>query len=61
MPRFVQFLQLVIAVVVGFFVARDIVLNGIAIFNQHWVVIAVATTLLLELALLVIYKLIEDD
>ncbi|GLO61035.1 hypothetical protein MACH09_15430 [Vibrio sp. MACH09] len=61
MARFVQILQVIIAIVVGFYVARDLVLNGIAIFNQQWVVIAVVTTLLLELALFVIYKLIEDD
>ena len=61
MPRFVQVLQLIIAVVVGFFLAKDIILHGIGVFSQQWVIIAIATTLLLELALLVIYKLIEDD
>jgi hypothetical protein len=61
MPRFVQFLQLLILVVVGFFLVKDFLLNGIGVFEQLWVIIAVAVTLLLELALLVIYKLIEDD
>lgn len=61
MARFVQILQLIIAIVVGFFVVRDTVLHGIAIFNEQWVMISVITTLLLELSLFVIYKLIEDD
>ncbi|WP_413284535.1 hypothetical protein [Vibrio sp. MA40-2] len=61
MPRFVQFLQIVIAIIVGFFVARDLILHGIGVFSQQWVMISVVTTLLLELSLFVIYKLIEDD
>lgn len=60
MPRFIQVLQIIIAVIVGFFVVRDLILHGIAIFNQQWVMISIVTTLLLELSLLVIYKLIED-
>ncbi|MDB1123775.1 hypothetical protein [Vibrio algarum] len=61
MARFVQVLQLIIAVIVGFFVVKDLILHGIGIFNQQWVMISIATTLLLEIALFVIYKLIEDD
>ncbi|MDV7102830.1 hypothetical protein R3X26_00245 [Vibrio sp. TH_r3] len=61
MPRFVQFLQIVIAIIVGFFVVRDLILHGIGVFSQQWVMISVVTTLLLELSLFVIYKLIEDD
>ncbi len=61
MTRFVQLLQLVIVIVVGFFLIKDVVLHGIGVFNQQWVIISVAVTLLLELALFVIYKLIEDD
>ncbi len=61
MTRFVQLLQLFIVIVVGFFLIKDVVLHGIGVFNQQWVIISVAVTLLLELALFVIYKLIEDD
>lgn len=61
MARFVQILQVLIAIIVGFYVVRDVILNGIGLFNQQWVVISVVTTLLLELSLFVIYKLIEDD
>lgn len=61
MPRFIQILQLIIAVVVGFFIGYDIVLHGISIFNQKYVMITCALFVLLEIALFVIYKLIEDD
>lgn len=61
MVKFVKVLQIIIAIIVGLFVIRDLVLNGIGIFSQHWVIIGISTTLLLELALFVIYKLIEDD
>jgi hypothetical protein len=61
MPKFIQFLQIVIAVVVGAFLSYDLILNGIAIFSQKYVTLTVALTLMLELALFVIYKLIEDD
>jgi uncharacterized protein YacL len=61
MARFVQILQIIIAIVVGFFVVRDLILHGIAIFQQQWVMVSIVTTLLLELSLFVIYKLIEDD
>lgn len=61
MARFVQVLQLIIAIIVGFFVIKDMVLHGIGVFEQQWVIISIVTSLLLELALFVIYKLIEDD
>ncbi|MFC1235728.1 hypothetical protein L3V77_07285 [Vibrio sp. DW001] len=61
MARFVQVLQLIIAVIVGFFVVKDMILQGIGVFNQQWVMISIVTTLLLELALFVIYKLVEED
>lgn len=61
MPRFVQVLQLLIAIVIGFFLVRDTILHGIGIYSETWVIISVVSTLLLELALFVIYKLIEDD
>ena len=61
MTRFVQLLQLFIVIVVGFFLIKDVVLHGIGVLNQQWVIISVAVTLLLELALFVIYTLIEDD
>ncbi|BDU36939.1 conserved hypothetical protein [Vibrio nigripulchritudo SFn27] len=61
MPRFVKFLQILIAVVVGAIVGYDMILRGIAIFQETYVITTVVLTLLLELALFVIFKLIEDD
>ncbi|WP_260261852.1 hypothetical protein [Vibrio intestinalis] len=61
MPKFIQILQILIAAVVGFFVGYDLILHGISIFNQKYVVISCSLLLLLEIALFVIYKLIEDD
>lgn len=61
MARFVQILQLAVLIIVGFFLVKDFILSGIGIFEQLWVIIAVGLTLVLELALWVIFKLIEDD
>ncbi|MCG9599140.1 hypothetical protein L1D15_20845 [Vibrio sp. Isolate25] len=61
MPRFIQILQLVIAAVIGVFVGYDLILHGISIFDQKYVTITCALFVLLEIALFVIYKLIEDD
>jgi hypothetical protein len=46
---------------VGFFVGYDLILHGISIFNEKYVTMACVLTVLLEIALFVIYKLIEDD
>lgn len=61
MPRFIQILQIIIAVVVGAFVGYDLILHGISIFDEKYVTITCALAVLLEIALFVIYKLIEDD
>ncbi|NRB67335.1 MAG: hypothetical protein HRU48_08160 [Vibrio sp.] len=61
MPRFVQILQLIVAVVVGTLLGYDLFLNGISIFDQKYVIMTCALLVLLEIALFVIYKLIEDD
>lgn len=61
MPRFIQVLQLIIAVVVGAFVGYDLILHGISIFDGKYVTITCVLFALLEIALFVIYKLIEDD
>jgi hypothetical protein len=61
MPRFIQILQILIAVVIGGFVCYDLILSGIAIFQDKYITITIAMTLLLELSLFVIYKLIADD
>lgn len=61
MAKFVQVLQVLIALVIGAFVGYDIVLNGISLFEDKYVVMTCSLLALLELALLVIYKLIEDD
>ncbi|MBM7035894.1 hypothetical protein [Vibrio ulleungensis] len=61
MPKFVQALQILIAILVGGVIAYDLILGGIAIFHEKYVTITVVLTLLLELALFVIYKLIEED
>ncbi|MBA5761609.1 hypothetical protein H2O73_04550 [Vibrio sp. 404] len=61
MPRFIQILQIIIAAVVGFFIGYDLILHGISIFNEKYVTITCSLFVLLEIALFVIYKLIEDD
>lgn len=61
MPRFIQIVQLIIAVVVGAFLGFDLILHGISIFEQKYVMITCSLLVLLEIALFVIYKLIEDD
>ena len=61
MPRFIQILQIVLAVVIGSFVGYDLILHGISIFDEKYVAITCVLWLILEIALFVIYKLIEDD
>lgn len=61
MPRFIKFLQIILAVVVGGFVGYDLVLRGISIFNEKYIVMTCVLAVVLEIALFVIYKLIEDD
>lgn len=61
MPRFIQILQLIIAVVVGGFVIYDLILHGISIFDEKYVTISCVLLALVEISLFVIYKLIEDD
>ncbi|MGO1191860.1 hypothetical protein [Vibrio casei] len=64
MPRFVQILQILIAVIVSGYVGVQMILHGIAIFNtsNNWfAVMTVVLGLLLELSLFIIYKLIEED
>ncbi|WP_117234651.1 hypothetical protein [Vibrio maerlii] len=61
MPKFIQILQIIIAVVIGAFVGYDLILHGISIFDNKYVTITCVLFLLIEIALFVIYKLIEDD
>ncbi len=61
MSKFIKFLQLLILVVVGFFLIRDFIAHGIPVFEQPWLIMTVIMTLLLELALFIILKLTEDD
>ncbi|CAH8210467.1 hypothetical protein [Vibrio aestuarianus] len=61
MPRFIQILQIAIAVVVGAFLGYDLILHGISIFNEKYVTITCVLWFVLEIALFVIYKLIEED
>ncbi len=35
MPRFIQILQIVLAVVIGSFVGYDLILHGISIFDEN--------------------------
>ncbi|TOA85164.1 hypothetical protein CGK20_13245, partial [Vibrio parahaemolyticus] len=39
MPRFIQILQIILAVVVGGFVGYDLILHGISIFDEKYVTI----------------------
>ncbi|EMN7265475.1 TPA: hypothetical protein NGT43_003583 [Vibrio parahaemolyticus] len=61
MPRFIQILQIILAVVVGGFVGYDLILHGISIFDEKYVTISCVLWFVLEIALFVIYKLIEED
>ncbi|MFA0085194.1 hypothetical protein BCU70_11215 [Vibrio sp. 10N.286.49.C2] len=61
MPRFIQILQIAVLLIVGFFVGYDLIFHGVSIFNEKYVTMACVLTALLEIALFVIYKLIEDD
>ncbi len=61
MPRFIKYLQMLIAGIIAAFIGYDFVSTGIVIFQQTYVILIVALTLMLELALWVIIKLIEDD
>jgi hypothetical protein len=63
MLKFIKLLQLVLAIVVLGIVGYDVVLHGLSIFNENpkYVILSGSLWLLLELALLVIYKLVEDD
>lgn len=61
MPRFVKFLQLLILVLVGGFIGYAMFMQGVVIFQNVFVHITLALTILLELALFVIFKLIEND
>ncbi|AGU57624.1 hypothetical protein DEB41_07355 [Vibrio anguillarum] len=61
MPRFIKILQIIIAIVVGVFLGYDLILHGISIFDDKYVTITCVLWVMLEAALFVIYKLIEDD
>ncbi|MGL6257840.1 hypothetical protein [Vibrio sp. WXL103] len=61
MPRFVQILQILIAIAVGGLIGYDLILHGITVFEQKYVPVTCALFVLLEISLFVIYKLIEDD
>ncbi|PNH82506.1 hypothetical protein [Vibrio diazotrophicus] len=61
MPRFIKILQILIAVVIGAFVGYDLILHGISIFDDKYVTITCVLFVMLEVALFVIYKLIEED
>ncbi|CAM3012775.1 MULTISPECIES: hypothetical protein [Vibrio] len=61
MPRFIKILQILIAVVIGAFVGYDLILHGISIFDDKYVTITCVLFVMLEIALFVIYKLIEED
>lgn len=61
MPRFIKILQIIIAIVVGVFLGYDLILHGISIFDDKYVTLTCVLWVMLEAALFVIYKLIEDD
>ncbi|AEH33118.1 hypothetical protein VAA_01431 [Vibrio anguillarum 775] len=46
---------------VGVFLGYDLILHGISIFDDKYVTITCVLWVMLEAALFVIYKLIEDD
>ncbi|MBW3694840.1 hypothetical protein EK599_04005 [Vibrio sp. T187] len=61
MPRFIQILQIILAVVIGGFIGYDLILHGISIFDEKYVTITCVLWVFSEILLFVIYKLIEDD
>lgn len=61
MPRFVKFLQLLVLVLVGGFLGYTMLMKGVVVFQDPFALITIGLTVLLELALFVIYKLIEHD
>ena len=61
MPRFIQILQIILAVVIGGFIGYDLILHGIRIFDEKYVTITCVLWVFAELLLFIIYKLIEDD
>ncbi|MCP3700384.1 MAG: hypothetical protein GY920_17985 [Aliivibrio sp.] len=61
MLKFIKFLQLLILGIVGAFVIQSTVLHGIGIFNERYVIMSLVLATLLELAVFIIYKLVEDD
>lgn len=61
MTKFIHGLQILFAVIFAVMVGYDFILQGITIFEQKYVLLSGAFWLLLELALLVIYKLVADD
>lgn len=61
MLKFIKFLQLFILVAVGGLIIQSIVLHGIGIFSERYVIMSLVLTAFLELAIFIIYKLVEDD
>jgi len=61
MIKFIKFLQIIFAVIVVPVLVYDVVLHGVAIFNQKYVFLTLIMWVALELSLFVIFKLIEDD
>lgn len=61
MTRFIQFVQLAVLIIISAFIGYDLILHGISIFNDKYITIALVLAGLLEIALFVIYKLIEED
>lgn len=61
MPRFVRFLQWAFLIVLGCFLTYDFIFSGVSLFKDKYVLISCVLLLMLELALWVIYKLINDD
>ncbi|GAD74712.1 hypothetical protein VAZ01S_013_01200 [Vibrio azureus NBRC 104587] len=59
--RFIQILQMILVIVVGSFVGYDMIFHGVSVFDDKYVVMTCVLGFLLEVALFVIYKLIEDD
>ncbi|MBD1574008.1 hypothetical protein HC725_12100 [Vibrio sp. S17_S38] len=64
MPRFVRILQILIAIVVGGYTIFELIRFGISIFSEPlgtFVTMTIVLALFLELALFVIYKMIQED
>ncbi|MCG3734570.1 hypothetical protein [Vibrio cincinnatiensis] len=55
MPRFIRILQMAIAIIIGIFLMYDLVLHGVSLFDNRYVIISIVLFVILQISLFVIY------